>query len=77
MLFSGLAYTILVLAHGGRLPVRVEGVQKMRPDHILPCALVVIMAAAGVVSVFCGRLYDGVYWFCAAGLNVAVILNGR
>lgn len=49
----------------------------MRPDHILPCALVVIMAAAGVVSVFCGRLYDGVYWFCAAGLNVAVILNGR
>ena len=48
----------------------------LRPDQILPVVLVVVMAGAGAVSMWCGKYCDSAYYFCGAGLNLAVILKG-
>lgn len=48
----------------------------MRIDQIIPVALVVQMAAGGIVCLVCRRWLDGIYWIAGALLNVTIILRG-
>lgn len=39
---------------------------------LLPVTLIVLMVGAGIVYAIAGDVRRTVYWWCAAGLNIAV-----
>lgn len=45
---------------------------KIRPEQILPLALIVINILAAIVCVVCKEYKKAVYWFAAAVLNYTV-----
>lgn len=46
---------------------------KIRPDMILPIALICLNAGAAAVYAITGNMPKAAYWLCAAGLNLSIL----